>query len=110
MQKFTVKIKQEQADYLQRLGSEVDSKVFLIDRIFANHASDTDTALFDSVPFQHFMKEYEKARFAWETAKTEFQHNYLDDIVKETIKQDKVNYSWKIDDFLSLQCEVTIIE
>lgn len=110
MTTYTVEIKQEQADYLQRLGNEVDSKVFLIDRMFANHATDTDTSMFDSVPFKHFMGEYEKARFAWETAKTEFQHGYLDAAVKEITGRDNVNYSWKIDDFLSLKCEVTIVE
>ncbi len=110
MQKFTVEIKQEQADFLQRLGNEVDSKVFLIDRMFANHASDTDTTMFDSIPFKHYMEEYEKARFAWETAKTEFQSGYLDSIVQKLTKKDKVNYSWKIEDFHSLQCEVTVLE
>ena len=110
MKKIIVEINQEQADYLQRLGSEVDSKVFLIDRMFANHATDDDTALFDSVPFKHFMKEYEKARFAWETAKTEFQHTYLDPKVKEILKTDDVRYSWAINDFSTLQCEVTVVE
>lgn len=107
--KFTVNITEEQANYLQRLGNDVDSKVFLIDRIFANHAQDTDTALFDSVPFKHYMKEYEKAEFEWEQAKLEFQNNFLNDKVKEATGLEDPKYNWQIDDYLSLKCEVTLI-
>ena len=107
--KFTVDITEEQANYLQRLGNEVDSKVFLIDRMFANHAQDTDTALFDSVPFKHYMKEYEKAQFEWEQAKLEFQNTYLNDKVKEATGLEDPKYNWQINDYLSLKCEVTLI-
>ena len=107
--KFTVDITEEQANYLQRLGNEVDSKVFLIDRMFANHAQDTDTALFDSVPFKHYMKEYEKAQFEWEQAKLEFQKNFLNDKVKEATGLEDPKYNWQINDYLSLKCEVILI-
>ena len=107
--KFTVDITEEQANYLQRLGNEVDSKVFLIDRMFASHAQDTDTALFDSVPFKHYMKEYEKAQFEWEQAKLEFQKNFLNDKVKEATGLEDPKYNWQINDYLSLKCEVTLI-
>jgi len=109
MNKFTVDISQEQANYLQRLGADVDSKVFLIDRMFSNHSSDTDTTLFDSVPFKHYMSEYEKAQFEWEQAKLEFQKNYLDNKVKELTKLENPKYSWMINDYLSLKCEITML-
>ena len=74
---FIITISEDQANYLQRLGVEVDSKVFLLDKIFANHAQDKDTQLFDSIPYKHYMKEYEKAHFEWEIAKLEFENNFL---------------------------------
>ena len=107
--KITVDLTTEQVNYLQRLGADVDSKVFLIDRIFANHANDEDTAMFDSVPFKHYMSEYEKAHAEWEMAKSEFQKNYLDKKVKEIVGKDDVMYTWQIKDYLSLKCEVTIL-
>lgn len=107
--KFTVDITTEQANYLQRLGADVDSKVFLIDRMFSNHASDEDTALFDSVPFKHYMSEYEKSRMEWELAKSEFQKTYLDKKVAEITKEKDVSYTWQIKDFLSLKCEITVL-
>ena len=109
MKTFIIDFSEEQGNYLQRLGNEVDSKVFLIDRMFANHASDTDTLLFDSVPFKHYMKEYEKARFEFEEAKSEFQKTYLDKKVKEVTKLENPQYNWMIDDYSSLQCRVTLI-
>ena len=109
MEKLIVNVTQEQINYLQRLGQEVDGKIFLIDRIFANHVNDTDTALFDSIPFKHFMKEYENAQAAWEFAKQEFQSGYLDAKVKEIVGKDDIKYTWSINDYSSLKCEVTLI-
>ena len=106
--KFTVEITQETANYLQRLGMEVDGKVYLIDRMFANHANDEDTSLFDSVPFQHYMKEYEQALYEWDLAKQEFQDSYLTNKVKEITGQEDVSYTWAINDFSLLECEITL--
>lgn len=108
--KFTVEVSQEQMNYLQRLGYEVDNKVFLIDRMFANHAMDTDNSMFDSIPFKHLNEEYEKARAAWEEAKLVFQHDYLDAIVKEATGKDEVNYTWQINDYLSGKCEIMMTD
>lgn len=110
MKTITIEFNQEQANYLQRLGADVDSKIFLIDRMFANHAADTDTAMFDSVPFKHFMAEYEKARYEWEEAKQEFQKTYLDPKVKEATGLENPKYNWMINDYLSLKCEVTVLD
>lgn len=110
MKKLIVNFTAEQGDYLQRLGAEVDSKVFLIDRMFANHANDTDVLLFESAPFKHYMKQYEEARLAWETAKEEFQHNYLDGEVAKQLGYEGAAYNWEINDFLSYECEVTVLE
>lgn len=106
---FIINITEEQANYLQRLGSEVDSKIFIIDRLFSNHANDTDTQLFDSVPYKHYMKEYEKVHFEWETAKTEFEKTVLLPVVREKTGEENPSFSWLIDDYLSLQCKITLV-
>ena len=110
MKKINVEFPQDMADYLERLGHEVDSKIFLIDRIFANHSSDTDNSMFDSVPFKHYIHEYEEAYAAWELAKTEFQNQYLLPKVKEITGEEDRKFNWNIDDYHSLNCEVTIID
>lgn len=108
--KFIVEITEETANYLQRLGNDLESRVFLIDRLFANHASDTDTALFDSEPFKHYTKKYEEAFTEFELAKQEFQKTYLEPIVKEKTGLENPTFNWKIDDYLSHECEVTLID
>ena len=110
MKEFSVEFNKEQGNYLQRLGTEVDGKVFLIDRMFANHATDTDTSLFESVPFQHYYKEYEKAYATWDLAKKAFKEEVLDPIVEEKVGSKNIQYNWKIHDFRSGLCEITIIE
>ena len=109
MKKINIEFNQEQADYLQRLGVEVDSKVFLIDRMFANHASDTDTALFDSIPFKHYMSEYEKAYTEWELAKKDLENTILKPEVKKITGVENPLFNWKIDDYLSGECEITLL-
>lgn len=106
---ITINISEEQANYLQRLGAEVDAKVFLIDRMFANHANDTDTVLFDSIPFQHYMEKYREAVTAYDMAKQEFQNGFLDPLIHKEYGED-TKYNWSIDDFLSLECKVTLID
>ena len=111
MKEFYVDINPEQGNYLQRLGLEVDSKLFLIDRMFSNHANDTDTILFESIPFKYYHQEYEKAYQAYSLAKEEFKNTYLVPLVQQHLNTvEKVNFSWVIEDFLSNQCKIIIEE
>ena len=106
---FVIELTQDQVDYLQRLGAEVDGKVFLIDRMFANHATDTDTMLFDSVPFKHYTKEYENAYAAWELAKKEIETSQIKPEVQRITGREDVQFSWLIDDYTSLECKITLV-
>lgn len=105
---FIVKITEEQANYLQRLGVEVEAKAYLIDYMFANHMNNQNMILFDSAPFKHYEKQYEQAVASFNLAKQEFEHEYLDDIVYKKMGE-KVNYNWRIDDYLSLDCKITVL-
>lgn len=106
MKNFTVKMSQEQANYLQRLGQEVDGKAFIIDRMFATHAMDEDTMIFESVPFKHFMKQFEEANAEFDFAKQEFQDTYLKgEVEKLTGIKDPV-FNWQIDNYNALEVKV----
>ena len=107
MEKFTFELTEEQINYLQRLGNEVDTKIFLIDRMMANHANDDDLSLFESKPFKHFMSEYEKAFATWEMAKQEFEKTVVRPLVVERYGSEAF-YTWAINDFNLGVCEVTI--
>lgn len=107
---FTISLNAEQVNYLQRLGAEVDSKVFIIDRLFANHATDTDTQLFDSIPYKHYMSEYEKAYVAWELAKNELETTVIRPAVIQETGNENPSFSWIIEDYNSLECKVTLTE
>lgn len=105
---FTIPITEEQANHLQRLGVDVDSKIFVIDRLFAIHVADEDTQLFSSVPFKHYMEEYEKAYLLWDEAKKEFENAVVRPAVIEKFGSDKNLVSWSIDNFTALECKVNM--
>lgn len=106
---FIIPIPEEQANYLQRLGNEIDSKVFIIDRLFSNHATDDDIQLFESVPYKHYMKLYEQDHMAWSLAKTEFEQKYLRPLVEQKTGIENPSFNWRIDDYSSLECKVTLV-
>ena len=100
-----IEFSEETGNYLQRLGTEVDAKAYLLDYMFSNHAQDDDVSLFDSKPFQHFMKQYEQAQAEFTLAKVEFENTYLK---PEVYKQlGNIPFTWKIDDYTSHQCIVS---
>ena len=107
--KFTIPVSEEQVNYLQRLGYDVDSKIFIIDRLFANHANDDNTQLFDSIPYKHYIKEYEQAYTMWELAKSDFEQQYLKPIVQEKTGLANPIFNWNIADYSSLECEITLL-
>ena len=109
MQKITIDISPEQAAYIQRLGVDVDNQIFILDTLLSNHASDTTDEILHSDTFQHYYDEYEKYKYSLELAKGEFQHNYLDLVLTDMFGHKVRNYKWVIEDFLSLECEVTIL-
>lgn len=107
--KIIINFNEEQGNYLQRLGIEVDSKAFLIERMFQNHMRDTDTVLFDSVPFKAYEQKYEEAHAAFELAKANFENNYLKPRIIEQTGIENPSFTWAINDYLSGECEVTIV-
>ena len=106
---FLINFSEEQGNYLQRLGNEVETKAFVIDYIFNNHINDNNTAILESDLFKSYMKDLEQAKLSFELAKREFQKGFLDAKVKEITKLDNPRYNWQIDDYLSLECKVTLI-
>lgn len=107
--KFVLDLTEEQVNYLQRIGTELDGKVFLLDRMFETHAMDTDTSMFQSVPFKHFMAEYENTYAEWELAKKHLEDSYIRPEVLKRTNGESVNFQWAINDYLAKQCEVTIL-
>ncbi len=106
---FIIDISEEQANYLQRLGMEVDSKIFIIDRLFTNHMQDDTTELFNSIPYKYYMQEYEKTFAAWETAKQSFEKNIVMPAVQQKTGLENPNFSWQINDYSSLKCKITLL-
>ena len=105
---FTVPLSEEQINYLQRLGVEVDSKAFLIDYMFNNHMNDGNLQMFKSAPFQHYEKQYEEAFAAFNLAKAELENSCLKPIVYEKYG-DGTEFTWTIDDYASLECKITVL-
>ena len=109
MKKFTIELTQELVDYAQRLGYEIDTRVYLIDRIFDMHKNDTDTRLFDSVPFKKYQKELSEIKAEYNLAVREIDEK-IKDIVYKKIGKDDINFDWEIADFNELQATITVME
>ena len=106
---FTITIKNEMVDYLQRLGLDVDTRIMVIDRMFENHKDDADASVFDSVPWNKYYSELESAKNEYELAKIKFGNEVLKPLVAKKIGYETDNFNWKITDFASSEVHIEII-
>lgn len=109
MKTYEVEISQELANYLQRLGYEVDTRLSIIDRLFTNHKDDTDASVFESVPFKTYSKQLEDVQAEYNMAKDKMTE-YLRPLVAETegVPEEEVLFDWRIDDFNSLKATIIV--
>lgn len=109
MKTYTLPINQETADYLQRLGMEVDARMATINFMFEAHKGDRDTSMFESVPFKHYQHELEEKMFEYSAAKKEFEKGIRPLVAKEEgIPEEEAVFDWNIEDFASLCVTITI--
>lgn len=101
VQTFYISITQEQANMLQRLGMEVDSKMFLIKFLIQENGS--------SEILEKYIKEYEKAFAEFQLAKQSLQTDYLTDQVKQKTGLEHPEYKWSINDYNTLECKITVL-
>lgn len=109
MQKFTIDLTQELVDYVQRIGYEVDTRVYLIDRMFDMHKNDTDTALFDSVPFKKYHGELAEKKAEYDMAVRKLGDK-LKPVVCKMAGREDVNFNFEIPDFNDLKARITLLE
>lgn len=106
---YKFKIDEEHLNLLQRLGLEVDTKVFLLKRMFEDHKDDKDDSLFRSVPFQHYQKLFEEDFATWQLAKDEFLYKYVRPWVIEKTGMADPTFTWLVD-FSTGECIVVMAE
>lgn len=104
---FKITIPQELVDYVQRLGRDIDSRVYLIDRMFDNHRNDEDAAILDSVPFKKYHKEFEELKAEYDLAVSELGNKIIPFVAEKTGNDDP-KFDWRIDDFSSLEVTITM--
>jgi hypothetical protein len=108
MNKFALTLEESEVfNYLNRLHLDVESRMFVIDRMFDSHKNDTDTSLFDSVPWKAYMSELETTRAEYSMAKDEFS-KMIYPIVQEKTKVEDVAFDWNIKDFMQRKVEITL--
>ena len=103
---FTLPVSQETCDYLQRLGIGIDARLLVIDRMFSNHANDTDASVLNSKPFEKYHSEFEELNAEYTMAKLKFSEE-LKPIVYEKMGG-VVDFTWNITNFLSKEVIVTV--
>lgn len=99
MTKFEVEMTQEQIDYLQRLGMEMDTRYDIVARIIENHKNDVDDTVLNSTVFTKYHHAAAEAKLAYETAKIEFGNTYLQPIIDNKTGKKNVPFTWEIPDF-----------
>lgn len=105
---FYLEISEETCNYLQRLGMEVDGRLEVINRLFTNHASDTDASVLTSVPFKTYQKEYEEINAEYALAKNTLS-NELQDRVDKKLNKKNVKFNWLIEDFNEHKVKIDVI-
>lgn len=108
MNVFEIAITEEQADYLQRLGMDIDTRYDIVGRIIEAHRNDPTPEVISSPVFEHYHKLAEEAKLSYETAKLEFGEKFLRPKVEEKLGKNDVNFTWSINDFSSLKAVITI--
>ena len=110
MKNFTIELKQEMVDYIQRIGYEVDTRVYLIDRMFDMHKNDTDTSLFDSLPFKKYHSELEAKKAEFDMAVRKLGDEVIEPIVCEKLGKNIVKFNFEIPDFNNPLVHITVLE
>lgn len=106
---FTIKITQEQADYLQRLGLEMDVRYDIISRIIENHRDDADNSVLTSAVFNEYHRDAAEAKLAYEVAKSKFSAEHLSGIVAEKTGTADPRFNWEIPNFAELTARITVL-
>lgn len=109
MKTFKITIEEKTANYLQRLGFEIDSRLAIIDRMFVNHKDDTDTSVFDSVPWKKYNKEFEELNVEYTMAKDSLTKQLIP-TVSEAVGYECNDFTWKIEDFQAHEVIITVPE
>lgn len=108
MKKFEIEIPQEQIDYLQRYGMEVDTRYDIVARIVENHKNDVDDSVLTSPVFEHYHHAAAEAKLAYESAKQEFTNSFLKEAVENKIGKKGVKFNWNIADFSYPFAEIVV--
>lgn len=107
---FTIELNQKEVDYIQRIGYEIDTRVYLIDRMFDMHKNDTDASLFDSVPFKKYHKELEERKAEFDMAVKKLGEDVIKPVVCKKLGVDDVNFNFEIPDFSNPLVYITVLE
>ena len=105
---FYLSISQEVCNYLQRLGTAVDARLEVINRLFTSHKDDKDDSVLTSIPFRTYQKEYEDLNAEYSLAKDKLSEE-LRVIVEEKVGRKDVGFNWTIEDFNSEKVKIDII-
>ena len=105
---FVLKLTEDMVKEVQTLGTEVDTRAYVIDSMFDSHKADTDNAIFTSVPFQMYQKELFEYRQQYNAAVDKLAEEHIIPMVQEHLGVDSVDFDWKIENFADLDVLITL--
>lgn len=106
---FVLPVSEDLCNYLQKLSVGVEARLEVIDKIFSNHATDSDASVLESVPFKKYHSEFEEMKTEFEYAKKDLTER-LKPLVCERVGKNDVKFKWNIADFLLHEVEITIVD
>jgi len=106
---FTILLTQEQINLLQRAGNEVDTKYFIIDRLFSTHINDKDAELLNSKSFKYYIDLYEQAYITWQLTVRYIETNIILPIVQQITGVQKPSFNWTVEDYVARECKVKVV-
>ncbi|WP_343209461.1 hypothetical protein [Anaerolentibacter hominis] len=93
MKKFKIDINQETVNYMQKLAYEVGARQDVIGNLLELHKFDTDTSLFDSVPFRAYTTQLAEVKAEYELAKQELQTRFIPEEVQALPHNWELNFA-----------------
>lgn len=87
-----IKITGELSNYIERLYREYIGKKDIITTLFELHKYDKDSSIFESVPYKHYEKLFDEAKFAYDTAMTEINNTIVPEECRNEMHRFEVDF------------------
>lgn len=88
----TIKMNQEDRDFLESLYVDYSSKMDVLNNIFEIHKFDSDDSVISSIPFQSYHKRFAECKVKYDEAMKQIAEKYIPSKYDNSTK----GYRWEV--------------